>query len=226
MGGLLGEAADDGVIVSGPEIVGPSLLVIILPGVAEGVGIGGDRVFLVAIGVILIGLGDGAFVIGEIRHIPVAIVQIIAAAVLGDQIHAVDILAQNRAALEIQNNIVPIIEMLRHNTAGGLGEPQTGGQIIIGRCYATHGNLLQFAEGIVGIIDGRSGGSGVFLGEGTVAVVGIGGGAGGAALGLGLGGEPVGEVVSVGCGARDSLDFLCGPIGFVVSISHIGAVCV
>ena len=43
VGVLLGEAADDGVIVSGPEIVGPSLLVIILPGVAEGVGIGGDR---------------------------------------------------------------------------------------------------------------------------------------------------------------------------------------
>ena len=43
-GVLLGEAADDGVIVSGPEIVSPSLLVIILPGVAEGVGIRGDRV--------------------------------------------------------------------------------------------------------------------------------------------------------------------------------------
>ena len=43
VGVLLGEAADDGVIVSGPEIVSPSLLVIILPGVAEGVGIGGDR---------------------------------------------------------------------------------------------------------------------------------------------------------------------------------------
>ena len=43
VGVLLGEAADDGVIVSGTEIVGPSLLVIILPGVAEGVGIGGDR---------------------------------------------------------------------------------------------------------------------------------------------------------------------------------------
>ena len=44
VGVLLGEAADDGVIVSGPEIVSPSLLVIILPGVAEGVGIRGDRV--------------------------------------------------------------------------------------------------------------------------------------------------------------------------------------
>ena len=44
VGVLLGEAADDRVIVSGTEIVGPSLLVIILPGVAEGVGIRGDRV--------------------------------------------------------------------------------------------------------------------------------------------------------------------------------------
>ena len=48
VGGLLGEAADDGVIVSGSEIVGACLLVVILPGVAEGIGVRGDRDFLVA----------------------------------------------------------------------------------------------------------------------------------------------------------------------------------
>ena len=53
VGVLLGKAADDGVIVSGPEIVGPGLLVVILPGVSEGIGVRGNRIFLVAKGITL-----------------------------------------------------------------------------------------------------------------------------------------------------------------------------
>ena len=47
----MGEAADNGVIVSGPEVIGAGLLVIILPGVAEGIDVRGDRIFLVVGGI-------------------------------------------------------------------------------------------------------------------------------------------------------------------------------
>ena len=39
VGILLNEAANDRIIVSGPEVVGSSFLVVILPGVAEGIGV-------------------------------------------------------------------------------------------------------------------------------------------------------------------------------------------
>ena len=51
MGVLLGKAADDGIVVSGPEIASPGLRVVILPGIAEGIGVRGDRAFLVVGGI-------------------------------------------------------------------------------------------------------------------------------------------------------------------------------
>ena len=56
------EPSDDRVIVSGAEIVGAGGLVVILPPIAEGVGVAGNGVFLVAVVIIGVGilLGNGA----------------------------------------------------------------------------------------------------------------------------------------------------------------------
>lgn len=57
MGVGLGEAADDGIVVPGAEVVGPGLPVQILSAVAEGVGIGGILGLLVAEGVVVTAIG-------------------------------------------------------------------------------------------------------------------------------------------------------------------------
>lgn len=57
MGVGLGEAADDGVVVPGAEVVGPGLPVQVLPAIAEGVGIGGALGLLVAEGVVVTATG-------------------------------------------------------------------------------------------------------------------------------------------------------------------------
>ena len=51
MGVLLGETANAWVVVPGPQVVGPGLAVPVLPAVAEGVGVGGGGVLLIAEGV-------------------------------------------------------------------------------------------------------------------------------------------------------------------------------
>ena len=51
VGVLLGETANAGVVVPGPQVVGSGLTVPVLPAVAEGVGVGGGGVLLVAEGV-------------------------------------------------------------------------------------------------------------------------------------------------------------------------------
>ena len=57
---LLGEAADERVIISGPEIVGAGLGVEILPAVAEGVRVAGCRGPFVAEGVVVVAALDRA----------------------------------------------------------------------------------------------------------------------------------------------------------------------
>ena len=53
VGIFLRKPADDRVVVSGPEVVRPGFLVVILPGVSEGIGVRGNRIFLVAKGITL-----------------------------------------------------------------------------------------------------------------------------------------------------------------------------
>ena len=208
------EATDDRIIISGTEIIGPGLLVIILPGVAEGVGIGGNRIFLVAEGVVGVGLGDSAGSVGQVGHITVAVVQVVhgsAARGVGHQAHAVDILARSSTALEVQDDMVTIIEVLGGHAAGGLGEAQAGGEVVEGAGSTADDSPVQLTEGVVAVRDGSGGGAGILLSEVAVGVVGIGGGAGGAALGLGLGGELVGLVVGVGAADANEIEvFLRG----------------
>ena len=134
MGVLLGEAANAGVVVPGPQVVGPGLAVPVLPAVAEGVGVGGGGVLLVAEGVVIVGPvhcpGGG----GNLHHVSVGILVIVqqaAAAPTGDEVDAVDVAAHQGAAPGLGHNVVPVQQeagvLLPHRLAVQMDKGQAAG---------------------------------------------------------------------------------------------------
>ena len=64
-------------VIPRPQVHFPCLLIVILPAVAEGVVIFLIRLYLIAEGVIFIGLGDFSIPICQLHHIPMGIGHII-----------------------------------------------------------------------------------------------------------------------------------------------------
>ena len=152
MGVLGGKAPNYGIIVSGPEVVGPGLRVIGFPAVAEGVGIAGVGGLLVAEGVVLIDPGHRAGGICKLHHIPVAVVQVVPGdpALLGaDQLKAPDILARDCRSLHLQHHIVAVQNIVGGDDARGLAGAQPRGSISIGNRVGACRNPHKLSKSII-----------------------------------------------------------------------------
>ena len=91
---LLGEAADEGGVVPGTEIVGSSFRVPVLPAVAEGVAVRCRGRLLVAEGIVVVGLHGATAAVGQIDHVAVGVEKVVggpAAVRAGDEIHASEV---------------------------------------------------------------------------------------------------------------------------------------
>ena len=124
---LLGEAADEGVIVPGPEVVSAGLRVPVLPAVAEGVAVRRRGRLLVAEGIVVVGLHGAAAAVGQIDHVAVSIEEIVggpAAVRAGDEVHAPEVLGSQRAVAQLRNDI-PAVRAVCHRPP--LRRPVAGG---------------------------------------------------------------------------------------------------
>ena len=124
---LLGEAADEGVIVPGPEIVGSGLRVPVLSAVAEGVAVRCRGRLLVAEGIVVVGLHGAAAAVGQIDHVAVGVEEVVggpAAVRAGDEIHAPEVLGSQRAVAQLRNDI-PAVRAVCHRPP--LRRPVAGG---------------------------------------------------------------------------------------------------
>ena len=77
MGVWLGEAAVDGVVVAGAEVVLAGFGVIVLAAVAEGVGVCRIRVLFNTKSTVVVGLCNCTGSIGQIDHVAVGIIQVV-----------------------------------------------------------------------------------------------------------------------------------------------------
>ena len=123
---LGGKPAGEGVVVSGAQVVVPGLPVVVLPTVAEWVGIGGHRVTLVAEGVIPVIDEHVAVGIQQMQHIPMGIelvVLVVAVDLPRHQVLTTDVSAIHRIGhADLRHDILPIPSM----DMGNCGIPAAG----------------------------------------------------------------------------------------------------
>ena len=134
---LLGEAADEGVIVSGPEVISAGLRVPVLPAVAEGVAVRRRGRLLVAEGVVVVGLHGAAAAVGQVDHVAVGVEEVVggpAAVRAGDEIHAPEVLGSQRAVAQLRNDVPAVRAVCRRPP---LRRPVAGGCFLTAAFFAS-----------------------------------------------------------------------------------------
>ena len=154
MGIRLGEAAVDGVVVAGAEVVLSGFGIVVLAAVAEGVGVVDILDLFVAEGIVGVGFGDCAGSIGQVDHIAVGVVEVIAGFVIAcatNQICTAEIGGINGAAVLLGHHIAAVQQVGDGRQIGLLAGADALRVVAIGIGAVGIGGACQLVEVVVGI---------------------------------------------------------------------------